>query len=152
MGWPICGGSLNAYSSTMVTPLSKDWPHQQAVTFWLPTAQQKKDGWWTAPPCLEILGWRDYLTQRTSMEPTTTGKWRRRKWLSWPWLSRGVQSNQECPWEYSAGALPVSCPLLEAGGLLNLEMLDTAKRDPMAPAPVSASPTPEPKEEEKIAL
>ena len=33
---------------------------QQAMTFWLPTTQQKKDDWWTAPPCLQILGQRDY--------------------------------------------------------------------------------------------
>ena len=34
---------------------------QQATAFWLPTAQQKKDGWWTAPPCLEVSGQRTYL-------------------------------------------------------------------------------------------
>ena len=31
------------------------------MAFWLPRAQQKKDGWWTTPPCLGIFGWRDYL-------------------------------------------------------------------------------------------
>ena len=34
---------------------------QQAAAFWLPTAQQKKDGWWTTSPCLEVFGWRKHL-------------------------------------------------------------------------------------------
>ena len=36
--------------------------------------------------------------------------------------------------------------------LLNLEMLDVAEKDPMAPAPASApsSPTPDPEEEEQV--
>ena len=50
-----------------------------------------------------------------------------------------------------AGALPMSCPLLERDGLLSMEMLDIAERDPVPPAAsVSAFPIPEPKEEEQI--
>ena len=44
----------------------------------------------------------------------------------------------------------MSCPLLEGDSLLNLEMLDVAEKNPMSPA--SASPTPEPREEEQITL
>ena len=47
----------------------------------------------------------------------------------------------------SAGSLPVSYPLLGGGSLLNLKMLDIARK-----APASASPTPEPKEEEQTTL
>ena len=50
----------------------------------------------------------------------------------------------------SAGALPMSCPLPEGDGLLNLEMLDIAEKDPVARA--LASPTPEPKEERQIII
>ena len=43
-----------------------------------------------------------------------------------------------------AGALPVSFSLLEGSKLLKLEMLDVVEKDPMAPAPPSASPTLDP--------
>ena len=49
-----------------------------------------------------------------------------------------------------AGALPVSFPLLEGDGLLNLEMLVFAEKDSITPAP--AYPTPEAKEEEQVTL
>ena len=32
---------------------------QQATAFWLAVTQQKKHGWWTTLPCLEVLRWRD---------------------------------------------------------------------------------------------
>ena len=35
--------------------------HQQAVAFWIPVTQLKKDGWSIALPCLEVLGWEKYL-------------------------------------------------------------------------------------------
>ena len=43
---------------------------------------------------------------------------------------------------------------LEGDSLLNLKMLDVARKDPVAPAPASApaSSTPEPKEEEHITI
>ena len=37
-----------------------------------------------------------------------------------------------------AGALPMSCPLLEGYSLQNLEMLDVAEKDPVAPASAPA--------------
>ena len=49
-----------------------------------------------------------------------------------------------------AEALWVSYPLLDGGSPLNLEMLDIAEKDLVAPA--SAFPTPEPKDEEQITL
>ena len=48
----------------------------------------------------------------------------------------------------------MSCPLIEEDSLLNVEMLDVAEKDPMAPAPASALPssTPDPEEEEQVVL
>ena len=54
------------------------------------------------------------------------------------------------------GALQELCqcpaPLIEEDSLLNLEILDVAEKDSMAPAPGSApaSPPPDPEEEEKV--
>ena len=57
------------------------------------------------------------------------------------------------PSEVLCGAVQDLCqclaPILEGGGLLNLEMLDIAEKDPPA---ASASPTQKPKEEEQITL
>ena len=41
-------------------------------------------------------------------------------------------------------------PLIEEDGLLNLEMLDVAKKDTMAPASAPASSTPNPEEEDWV--
>ena len=34
---------------------------QQAAAFRVPATQQKKDGSWIAPPCMVVLGWKDFL-------------------------------------------------------------------------------------------
>ena len=34
---------------------------QQTAAFRVPAAQQEKDGWWPALPCLSVLEWGDYL-------------------------------------------------------------------------------------------
>ena len=42
--------------------------HQQATAFRLPATQQEKDGLWTAPPCLGLLGHKVYLPQKDFKE------------------------------------------------------------------------------------
>ena len=47
-----------------------------------------------------------------------------------------------------AGAPPMPCPLIKEDSLLNLDMLDAAEKDPMAPAPASTPSSPAPDQEE----
>ena len=111
------------------------------MAFWLSTAQQKKYGWWTTPPSGGIGAEEVPSPEGFPWNLQLPG---RKKWLPWLWLSRAVQSDQECLQEYYVEQCSTSlAPILKGDGLLNLEMLDVAKKDPMTPA--SASPTPEPK-------
>ena len=108
------------------------------------------------------------LSQSIGAEEIPSPKW----FPGEPWLQRSEEGRNSCPscgsselccviwntprsamWSH-AGALPMSCPLIEEYGLLNLEILDVAEKDPMTPAPASAasSPPPDPEEEEQVVL
>ena len=118
--------------------------------------QQKKDGWWTVPPCLEVLEQRKYLPPKDFHGNHNCWEVRKEEMIA---LAMALQS---CAVQLGmspgvlCGVVQELCqclaPLLEGDSLLNLEMLDIVKKDPMAPAPASApaSPTPESKEEEQI--
>ena len=79
----------------------------------MPTTQQKKEAGGLPYPVWRYWGGGTTFPQRISMESVTTGKWGRRKWLSWLRLSRGAGPIGNVPrstlWS-GAGAPPVSCP------------------------------------------
>ena len=45
---------------------------KQAAAFWIPAAELEKVGWWTSPPCLEVLGRGNTFPWRISRETMTT--------------------------------------------------------------------------------
>ena len=77
--------------------------HQQATAFRLPSAQLEKDGTWTAPTFLGVLGQRDYLPPKDFKELEIVKSCGMKKWWHWPWPSRGVPFIPECPQGCSAG-------------------------------------------------
>ena len=140
-GCPNSGRSSNAYSSAPVTPQSKTWPHQQVTAFWLP-ACTAEEGWLVDCPTLSgSIGAEEIPSPKGFPQKL--------------WLLGSKNGRNDCPgcgsselhssignalrstmWS-NAGAPPMSCPLLEGDGLLNVEMLDVAVKDPVAPAPAS---------------
>ena len=130
---------------------------QQVAAFWQPTAQQK-DGWWTAPPCLEVLGLMKYLPPKDFHGTHNYQEVRKEETIALAMALQRCAVQLGMPPGVLCGVVQQLCqclaPLLEGGDLFNLEMLDIAKKYPVAPAPASASasPTPEPKEEEQITL
>ena len=76
-----------------------------------------------------------------------------KKWWSWPWPFRGALSDLEyhqgCSAEQYKSSTDAS-PLLERGNLLDLEMLDVARKDSMTPAPAERVLSLRPRAEEPI--
>ena len=126
------------------------------MAFQLHTTQQKKDDWLTAPSCLGILGWRNYLPLKDFHGIYDYWEVRREEMITLAMALKRCMVQLGMLPGVLCGAVQELCqclaPLLEGGDLLNLEMLDIAEKDPVAPTPASASPTPEPKEEEQITL
>ena len=129
---------------------------QQAVPLWIPATQLKEDGLWIASSCLEVLGRRKYLPpkdfqgshdyQEVRREETVALALALQSCAMWSGMPPGmlcgvVQELHQC-----------LALLIEEDGLLNVEMLDAAEKDPVAPVPASApaSPTPDPEEEEQV--
>ena len=52
----------------------------------------------------------------------------------------------------STGAQQMTCPLLKRGDLVDLNMLDMARKDPVTPAPAERAPSPRPRMEELIGV
>ena len=71
----------------------------QAVAFHVPATQKKVHGYRTTPPCLTVLGKREYLPPRY---PRITRRYRGRRWWHWLLCSRGVPSIPEPPQTHSA--------------------------------------------------
>ena len=69
---------------------------QQAADFRLPATQLEKDGSWTAPSCLVVLGQRDYFPLRISRELGIIKRCGVKKWWHWPWHSRDAPLVPEC--------------------------------------------------------
>ena len=88
-------GSFDAYSSTPVIPQSKNWSTSKP---W-PSGCPRMAG---GPPHPVWRYWfgENTFPWRISTEPTTTGKWGRKKQLPWLWLSRAAWSDLEHPQEY----------------------------------------------------
>ena len=127
----------------------------QAVAFRMPAAQLEKDGWWATPPCCGVQGERTIFPWRSSRELWIIKWCSMKKVWCWPWPSRGVPSILEC----SRGVLSNSTrapnmphPLLERGDLLDLNILDALRKDPMTPAPAERASSLRPRAEEPISV
>ena len=130
--------------------------HQQATTFQIPTVQLEKDGWWTAPSCLEVLWWRKYLPLKDFQGSHDYQEVRREETVN---LAMALQSCTVQSWKLPGVLCGVMhelwqclASLIEEDILPNLEMLDVVEKDLMAPAQASAPafPTPDPEEEEQV--
>ena len=128
---------MSAFNDTQV----KELAHWQAVAFRLPATQMEKGCGWTTLPCLGVLGWKDYMplkefqgvwdyqvVQREEMVALAMALQRYAFWsgMLLGVLCKAVQELHRC-----------ITPLVKQGDLLDLDMLDVAKNDPVAP-PVPA--------------
>ena len=74
--WSLLHSNDECFSNIKV----KGMVHWQAMAFRLPDAQWERQCSWTAPPCMGVLGYRDYLPQRISRKLKIIKKCRLKKW------------------------------------------------------------------------
>ena len=109
------------------------------MAFRLPVVQLEKDGLWATPPCLRVLGWKDYLPAKEFR-----GFWdyqilRKKETVVLVMALQRCAVHSGRPPCMLCRAVQELCsclvPLVEKGNLLDLEMLDVSMKDPVMPAP-----------------
>ena len=125
----------------------------------LDTHHTAREGrWWITPPCLEILGWKNYLPPKDFQGSCDYQEVREEETVALAMVLQSCTVQSGMPQGVLCGVVQELCqclaPLIEDDGLLNMKMLDVAEKDPVTPAPASApsSPTPGPEEEEQIQI
>ena len=105
------------------------------MAFQLPAAQLKKDGWWTGPPCLEILGWRKYLPPKDFHGSHDYWKVRKEELVAMVVALQNCAVRSGTHMGVLCGGVQELClclaPILEGEGLLSLEVLDVVEKDPV---------------------
>ena len=124
-------------------PRSKGWPTSKL----LPSAYQphcERDGSWTTPPCLGVLGCRDYLPlkdfQRTQNHQVVQCKEMVALAMA---LQRcavyfGMSLGMLCRVIQVLCGCPIS--IIGSGYLIDFEMLDVARMDPLSPTSERSAP------------
>ena len=129
---------------------------QQVAAFRLPATQLEQDGSWTTPPCLGLLEQRDFL-------PPKDFKGAQDYWVVWAEetvaLAKALQRCAVCsrmPLGVLCGAVQElhNCftSVVQSGDIFDLEMLDVAEKDPMAPASEGRALLPMPRAEPLVGV
>ena len=115
----------------------KELAYWQAAAFRLPSTQREKEASWTVPPCLDVLGQKDYLPQKESQGARDYQVVHREEVvvLAMALQRCAIQSRMSPGVLCRAVQEFCNClaPLLEGSNLPDLKMLDVAKKDPIAP-------------------
>ena len=135
---------------------SKGWPTSKP----LPSGNQphnlREMVSWTAPPCLGVLGCRDYLCPKDFQGTQDHEVVQHKEMVA---LAMALQSCTIHP----GTPLGMLCrvvqelhrcltSMIESGDLIDLKMLDVAKRDPMAPTSEGRPPSPTPGAEPLVSV
>ena len=134
----------------------KELAHQQAAAFRLPATQLEKDGWKITLPCLGVLGQRDYLPPKDSQEVQDYQEVQCKEMVVLDMALQRCAIQSRTPPRVLCGAVQELCrcltPLLQRGNLLDLKMLDVARKDSMTPAPKERASWPRPRVKEPIGV
>ena len=147
--WQECGSffctKYKHFSDTKVKGLA----HRQATAFRVPAAQLEKDGLWCTPPCLSVLEWGDYLPPKDFQGIQDYQEVWCEEMVA---LAMALQRCAICsglPPGMLCRAVQELCwcltPVIESGNLIDFEMLDVARRDPMASTSAGSTPLPTPR-------
>ena len=104
------------------------------MVFQKPTAQVEKDGWWIAPPSLEVLGQRKYLPPKYFQGSCNCLNVRKEETVALAVALHSCTVQMGMPPRVLCGVVQeiqqCLAPLIEEDCLLNLEVFDAVKRTP----------------------